>query len=150
APLAEAGKLSAFLVQLSPAFTPRHNALEELDTVLGALAPHRVAVELRHHGWARRDRVERVGTYLARWNAAWVHSDAATSRLGYVRLRGTVDEDALHLAASRARALARQGREVHVYVSARGAEGPRAAQRLRELVGQVAPACRQLRLVGCK
>ena len=42
-PLAEAGKLSSFLLQLSPAFRPGSRRLDELDVLLDALAPHVVA-----------------------------------------------------------------------------------------------------------
>ena len=51
APLAESGKLGAYLVQLTPAFAPGKNRLEELDLLVETLAPHRVALELRHRGW---------------------------------------------------------------------------------------------------
>jgi uncharacterized protein YecE (DUF72 family) len=102
-PLARAGKLSSFLLQLSPAFEPRRHELSELDVVLGALAPHRVAVELRHRAWTRAERLEDTLAYLERWNAAWVSVDtpageqvtimppidAVTSRdLAYMRLHG--------------------------------------------------------------
>ncbi len=50
-PLARAGKLSSFLLQLSPSFEPRSHRLEEVEGLLGALAPHRVAVELRRRSW---------------------------------------------------------------------------------------------------
>src|SRR3954471_4079660 len=47
-PLCEAGKLSSFLLQLTPAFKPGAHSLDELDEVLETLAPHPVAIELRH------------------------------------------------------------------------------------------------------
>ena len=50
-PLAEAGKLGAYLVQLTPAFSPGRHSLDELDGLVAALKPHRVAVELRNRNW---------------------------------------------------------------------------------------------------
>ena len=38
-PLADAGKLSSYLLQLSPAFKPPSKRLEELDVIIEALAP---------------------------------------------------------------------------------------------------------------
>src|SRR5204862_459326 len=58
-PLAEAGKLGAFLLQLSPAFAPSRD-LRALAPLVDALAPHAVAVELRHRAWASSDRSERA------------------------------------------------------------------------------------------
>jgi uncharacterized protein YecE (DUF72 family) len=51
APLHEAGKLSSFLLQLTPAFEPGSHELDELDSVVQALAPVPVAIELRHRAW---------------------------------------------------------------------------------------------------
>src|SRR5919109_922422 len=58
APLDEARKLGSFLIQLTPAFAPRRHQLAELDALVDALRPHRVAVELRHRGWVRQKRIE--------------------------------------------------------------------------------------------
>jgi uncharacterized protein YecE (DUF72 family) len=165
APLQQAGKLSSFLLQLSPAFAPRRHELAELDVVLGALAPHRVAVELRHRAWTRRDRLEQTLAYLESRNAAWVGVDAepdgqvtimppidaVTSRdLAYLRLRrsGRQTDEHLRTVARRARHLASQATQVRVMAGGGGADAPRTAQRLRELLGQVAPAAEQLRLAG--
>jgi uncharacterized protein YecE (DUF72 family) len=76
APLAEAGKLGAFLVQLTPAFAPRSHELDELDRLLEALAPHRVAVELRHRGWVSEKRLERTLGWFSERGAAFVCVDA--------------------------------------------------------------------------
>jgi uncharacterized protein YecE (DUF72 family) len=54
APLREAGKLSSFLLQLTPAFNPGGHRLDELEPVVQALAPVPVAVELRHRDWLNR------------------------------------------------------------------------------------------------
>jgi uncharacterized protein YecE (DUF72 family) len=76
APLAEAGKLGCYLVQLTPAFAPGRHELEELDRVIAALAPHRVAVELRHRGWVREKRRERTLAWFSERELAFVCVDA--------------------------------------------------------------------------
>jgi uncharacterized protein YecE (DUF72 family) len=75
-PLDEAGKLRAFLLQLTPAFGPGKNELEELDPLIERLAPHPVAVEFRHRGWVRGDRAKRTLAYLSERRAAFVCVDA--------------------------------------------------------------------------
>ena len=58
APLAEAGKLGAFLVQLTPAFAPGKHELRELDNLVSALRSRPVAIELRHRAWVSKDRID--------------------------------------------------------------------------------------------
>jgi uncharacterized protein YecE (DUF72 family) len=50
-PLFAAGRVTAFLLQLTPSFNPPKHQLEELEAVVQALAPVPVAIELRHRGW---------------------------------------------------------------------------------------------------
>ena len=103
APLEEAGKLGSFLLQLTPAFAPDRHELEELAPLLERLAPHPVAVELRHRGWVREKRVERTLAFLSEREAAFVCVDAppedhvpimppidavTTDRLAYLRAHG--------------------------------------------------------------
>jgi uncharacterized protein YecE (DUF72 family) len=76
APLEAAGRLSSFLLQLTPAFGPRRHGLEELDPLIERLAPRRLAVELRHRGWVAEERVERTLSYLSERAAAFVCVDA--------------------------------------------------------------------------
>jgi uncharacterized protein YecE (DUF72 family) len=76
APLDEAGKLGAFLLQLTPAFAPDRHDLDELEGLIERLAPHVVAVEFRHRGWVRDRRVERTLGWLSERNAAFVAVDA--------------------------------------------------------------------------
>jgi len=102
-PLVEDGLLSSLLLQLSPAFRPDRNELAELDSVLGRLAPHTVAVELRHRAWVREARVEATLDHLAERGAAFVCVDAprgdaptmmppldavTSPRLAYLRAHG--------------------------------------------------------------
>jgi uncharacterized protein YecE (DUF72 family) len=75
-PLAEAGKLGAFLVQLTPAFSPDRHELEELDGLVEALRSRPVAVELRHRGWVSEKRVERTLGWCSEREVAYVCVDA--------------------------------------------------------------------------
>ena len=75
-PLVEAGKLSSFLLQLSPAFSPREHRLAEIEPVLEAFAPHPVAVELRHRGWLEGDRLPETLAWYDDAGAAFVCVDA--------------------------------------------------------------------------
>lgn len=75
-PLEEEGRLGAFLVQLTPGFAPGRHELEELDGLLGALAPREVAVELRHRGWMAEKRVEGTLAWFSEREVAFVCVDA--------------------------------------------------------------------------
>src|SRR3954452_2791090 len=102
-PLVDAGKLSSFLLQLSPAFKPGSKRLEELDTLLEAFKPHVVAVEVRHRAWLHDERRADTLAWLEEHAAAFVgvdapqgkpptmlpRIDAVTNRhLSYLRLHG--------------------------------------------------------------
>jgi uncharacterized protein YecE (DUF72 family) len=76
APMAEAEKLGCYFVQLTPAFSPGRHELEELERVVEAFAPHRVALELRHRGWLRDKRRERTLRWFADHDVAFVCVDA--------------------------------------------------------------------------
>jgi uncharacterized protein YecE (DUF72 family) len=80
APLADAGKLATFLLQLSPAFSPHEHEIDELATIVERLAPHAVAIELRHRSWTRRGRLERVLSWMEDRGAVWVGVDAPRGR----------------------------------------------------------------------
>ena len=75
-PLEEAGKLGAFLLQLTPAFSPKDHRLAELEPLLAALAPRAVAVELRHRGWVEGERTQETFDFLSEHGAAFVGVDA--------------------------------------------------------------------------
>jgi uncharacterized protein YecE (DUF72 family) len=71
------GKLATFLLQLSPAFEPRTNELDELAGLvkrLDATAP--VAVELRNRFWLTGDRREATLGWFEEHGAAFVCVDA--------------------------------------------------------------------------
>jgi len=111
APLAEAGKLGAYLLQLTPAFAPHRHELEELDRLVEAFAPHPVAVELRHRGWVREKRIERTLAWFSERGVTFVCVDAppgeeipimppldavTSDRLAYLRAHGRNAEGYLH------------------------------------------------------
>jgi uncharacterized protein YecE (DUF72 family) len=74
-PLADAGKLGAYLLQLTPAFDPRTNDLEELLPQIEGLSPTPVAVEFRRRSWASSKRLEGVLGWLEAHGAAFVCVD---------------------------------------------------------------------------
>ena len=65
APLREGGKFGTYLLQLTPAFSPRKHRLEELDTVVGILGPHGLAVELRNRNWVEGEQREAALDWFA-------------------------------------------------------------------------------------
>jgi uncharacterized protein YecE (DUF72 family) len=110
-PLADAGKLGSYLLQLTPAFDPRENDLDELAPVIDGLAPVPVAVEFRRRSWASPKRFEGVLDWLAAHGAVFVcvdtppgdhvpifpPIDAVTNdSLAYMRCHGRNTEGYLH------------------------------------------------------
>jgi uncharacterized protein YecE (DUF72 family) len=75
-PLAETGKLGAFLVQLTPAFSPGRHQLAELEGLLEALQPHPVAIELRNRNWVQGERLAETLQWFSEKRAAFVGVDA--------------------------------------------------------------------------
>ena len=75
-PLVQAGKLGAFLLQLTPAFAPGKHELDELAPIVERLAPVPVAIEFRHRGWVDPERVEATLGWLSDRQAAFVAVDA--------------------------------------------------------------------------
>src|SRR5688572_16396755 len=74
-PLDDAGKLSSFLLQLSPGFQPRTNDLDELAPLVEGLAPRPLAIELRRSSWLRGDRAEQTLAWMEEHGAVWVCTD---------------------------------------------------------------------------
>jgi uncharacterized protein YecE (DUF72 family) len=75
-PLTAAGRLTSFLLQLTPGFSPKTHRLEELRPLVERLAPHPVAIELRHRGWVERGRLEETLGWYEDAGAVWVAVDA--------------------------------------------------------------------------
>ncbi|HEV2074783.1 MAG TPA: DUF72 domain-containing protein, partial [Thermoleophilaceae bacterium] len=112
-PLAEAGKLSAFLLQLTPSFGPHRHRLEELSDLIERLAPRPVAVELRNRAWVEGERAEATFRFLSEVGAAFVGVDAP--REEHVPIMPPVDavtrDDLAYLRA--------HGRDAHAYMTGR-------------------------------
>jgi uncharacterized protein YecE (DUF72 family) len=155
APLVDAGRLGALLLQLSPAFAPEVHRLDELAPLLDLLAPYRVVVELRHRDWLDGERAEETLAWLESARASFACVDAGpgdsvahvpsvdvvTQRdLAYLRVLGRperVAEADLRDAAVRAKGLAGEADVVHLVVASNAAgEGLVAARHVRELLGQ--------------
>ena len=75
-PLAHAGKLGSFLLQLTPAFAPGSHDLRELDALVERLEGHRLAIELRNRAWVTGERTERTLDWYSDRGVAFVCVDA--------------------------------------------------------------------------
>jgi uncharacterized protein YecE (DUF72 family) len=75
-PLADAGKLGPFLLQLTPAFAPHEHELDELAPLAERLAGHGLAIELRNRGWVREKRVEQTLDWFEQHRVAFVGVDS--------------------------------------------------------------------------
>ena len=75
-PLERTGKLGALLLQLTPAFSPGRNRLEELDPLVEAAAPNRLAVELRNRRWVEDERAGETLAWFSERGVAFVSVDA--------------------------------------------------------------------------
>jgi uncharacterized protein YecE (DUF72 family) len=171
-PLAESGKLSSFLLQLSPSFKPKGHELDELAPLVERLAPRPVCIELRHRGWVEEKRLEATVAWLSEHRAVFVCTDSPQGKaptmmppvdavtrddLAYFRAHGrnaegymrgkTVAErfawdysdEELRELAGRAEGLASDAEIVRImFNNNRGADAPKAGERMRELLGQVA------------
>ncbi len=169
-PLERAGKLGGFLLQLTPGFSPKRNELAELEPLVSAFAPRRLAIELRNRRWVDEERMTDTLEWFDDQGVAFVCVDAppgdatpimppvdAVTRddLAYVRMHGRdtqgylngrsvaerfgwiYGDDELEEIAGRARGLAEQAAEVHVFFNNnRDDDAPTAARRFRALLGQ--------------
>jgi uncharacterized protein YecE (DUF72 family) len=102
-PLEQAGKLGAFLLQLTPSFSPSRHQLDELAGLVEALGGRALAIEFRHRGWVEGERFEQTLDWLTEHGAAFVAVDApkavevpimpdvdavTSPDLAYIRLHG--------------------------------------------------------------
>jgi uncharacterized protein YecE (DUF72 family) len=76
APLRDAGKLGALLLQLTPAFSPRKRELGELEPLIQGFAADHVAIELRNRSWVEDDRLEATLEWYEQAGAIFVCVDA--------------------------------------------------------------------------
>jgi uncharacterized protein YecE (DUF72 family) len=106
-PLEVAGKLGAFLLQLSPSFGPRHEKLEELESLIKQFEGRTLAVELRNRSWLSEERKEQTFDFFREHKLTMVAVDApesehfmvmpftdevTNSQLAYLRLHGRNEE----------------------------------------------------------
>lgn len=107
APLEQTGKMGAFLLQLSPSFSPRKHRLDELEHLLGLFEGRKIAVELRNRGWVQEEQLPETTAFFKSHKATWVVVDAPESAhfmvmptvslvtnpdLAYMRLHGRNEE----------------------------------------------------------
>jgi uncharacterized protein YecE (DUF72 family) len=109
APVHDAGKLGALLVQFPWSFRRTPDNRQWLARVLDAFAVYPLALEIRHASWNRRE----VFEHLAARGVAFCNidqplfrdslgmTDAVTARVGYVRLHGRNAADWFREDASR-------------------------------------------------
>jgi len=102
--LREAGKLGAFLLQLSPAFSPRRHNLKELELLIDMLRDYQLAIEFRNRNWVIDEQFGETIEFLKRHRVSFVNVDApavehftimpsnldeiTNPRLAYLRLHG--------------------------------------------------------------
>ncbi|SDU13966.1 Uncharacterized conserved protein YecE, DUF72 family [Verrucomicrobium sp. GAS474] len=75
APVIEAGKFGAFLLQLAPSFVPNRHRLTELEGLLEDLSPLPLAVELRNKGWLEGETAQHTIDFLSDYRATLVGVD---------------------------------------------------------------------------
>ena len=136
APLAEAGKLGALLLPLSPSFSPRRHELAELDGLLDELSPHPSRSSCATGaGW--RATAPRARSRAASAAVAWVGVDAPRDEHFTIMpaVDAVTDERLAYLRA--------HGRNAEGYVS--GARLPSASGRLlRRGAGEIVGRAREL------
>ena len=144
-PLYASGRLGCFLLQLTPAFSPREHRLAELEPLVQALAPVPVAIELRHRDWL--DRRDATLGWFREVGAAFVSVDApiTTSPVAMPRDDAVTRGDLAYLRA--------HGRNAEGYVRGRSAaerfdyDYPDAE--LRELAGRARALAEDADWVAC-
>jgi uncharacterized protein YecE (DUF72 family) len=75
----DAGKLGVFLLQLSPAFSPRKHQLIELQPLIDVLSDYDLAIEFRNRNWAVGDQLQSTIDFLQKYHATFVNVDAPAS-----------------------------------------------------------------------
>ena len=74
--LRRANKLGAFLLQLSPSFSPKKNSLDELDGLIATLRTYSLAIEFRNRHWVVDDEMEVTLKFLRERDVTLVLVDA--------------------------------------------------------------------------
>ena len=76
APLRDAGRFGAYLLQLTPAFSPGSTSSRSSTRLVEILGPHRLAMELRNRNWVDDERRERTLDWFSDRGVAFVGVDA--------------------------------------------------------------------------
>ena len=79
-PLRATGKFGAFLLQLSPAFSPRKHELDELARILARLGPLGLVVELRNRNWTEGEQRAQTLAFFRVEKAALALVDAPNEK----------------------------------------------------------------------
>ena len=74
--LQSAGKLGVFLLQLSPAFSPRKHELRELGPLIERLHDFSLAIEFRNRNWVVGEQLSSTIDFLRQRKVAFVNIDA--------------------------------------------------------------------------
>jgi len=77
--LQSAGKLGVFLLQLSPAFSPRKHHLSELEALIEKFVDYQLAIEFRNRNWVVGDQLKSTIVFLRKRNVGFVNVDAPAS-----------------------------------------------------------------------
>jgi len=102
--LQSSGKLGVFLLQLSPAFSPKKHQLAELEPLIESLRDFSLAIEFRNRNWLVGEQLAATTDFLRKRGVAFVNIDApdeehflivpsdlnevTTPRFSYLRLHG--------------------------------------------------------------
>src|SRR5437879_8245228 len=73
--LQSTGKLGVFLLQLSPAFSPRKHELGELEPLIEQLADWPLAIEFRNRNWVAGDQLRSTIDFLRQHRVGFVNVD---------------------------------------------------------------------------
>jgi uncharacterized protein YecE (DUF72 family) len=79
-PMRETKKFGVFLLQLSPAFSPRRHALVELEHLLGRLSSLGLVVELRNRNWTLDEQLEKTLAFFEKRQTTLVLVDAPNEK----------------------------------------------------------------------
>ena len=77
--LKSAGKLGIFLLQLSPAFSPRKHELHELEPLIEKLDHYQLAIEFRNRDWVVGNQLRSTIDFLRKRHVGFVNVDAPAS-----------------------------------------------------------------------
>ncbi|HEY7932696.1 MAG TPA: DUF72 domain-containing protein [Solirubrobacteraceae bacterium] len=113
-PLAQSGKLSSLLLQLSPSFSPVEHELAELDDLIELIAPIPLAIEFRHSDWVSPEQIKRTLAFLNERDVAFVCVDAPVARHQTI-----MPSDISVVTSSRLAYLRAHGRNTHGYLNGR-------------------------------